>query len=339
MAQKRKIVVFGRPKLTLHLKVGGLLDNGYHEVEILSTPVNTPLNTVMFLDYPPLTEDPKDLNPILGLSEESRTRIIHKTENHLITTDSPYIPDEGSLAHRVVNMFTERFEEVRKGRFWLHVSEDIPTPGGLGGASCTAATVMKGINRFFDLGLTETEMLNLLKENPIGSDVPLCLIDQPAKVYGAGEVIIKTNLVLPVNVILITPKIEIPKKTGRLYKMIDEHQDENITPPVEEVIEERNGYTYVHYDKLDNSFEHIIKHISEFQPVDEFLHKLRSYPHPSILHVGLAGAGPTVYLLVEKERGLNIFDIVNKEVRRVFTYQDIPVSIWVTSPGTQPRIE
>jgi 4-diphosphocytidyl-2-C-methyl-D-erythritol kinase len=69
----------------------------------------------------------------------------------------------------------------------IYLEKRIPMEAGLGGGSSNAATVLWGLNRMFDAGLSIDHLSKLAAE--IGSDCPLFLYRKPLVMRGRGEVI------------------------------------------------------------------------------------------------------------------------------------------------------
>ena len=67
----------------------------------------------------------------------------------------------------------------------VHISKIIPSQAGLGGGTADAAAVLFGLNRLYDLRLSDQELLNIAPS--IGADVPFCLTGGTARVGGIGE--------------------------------------------------------------------------------------------------------------------------------------------------------
>ncbi len=67
----------------------------------------------------------------------------------------------------------------------IHLRKQIPIGAGLGGGSADAAFTLKGLNAWFDLGLSPETLAHLAAE--LGSDCPFFIANQPALATGRGE--------------------------------------------------------------------------------------------------------------------------------------------------------
>jgi len=93
----------------------------------------------------------------------------------------------------------------------IEIDKNIPFGAGLAGNSADAASIIKGINRLFDLNLSNEEMSEIGIR--FGADVPYCLNDGPAIVEGVGELVTKIDLDLSSKqLFLLNPRIYIQTK-------------------------------------------------------------------------------------------------------------------------------
>ena len=69
----------------------------------------------------------------------------------------------------------------------IHLLKRVPIQAGLGGGSADAAAMLVGLNRFWDLRLTQDELLKI--GATLGSDVPFLLQGGTARGTGRGEIL------------------------------------------------------------------------------------------------------------------------------------------------------
>lgn len=67
----------------------------------------------------------------------------------------------------------------------IKLSKAIPVGGGLGGASSNAATTLHALNRLWQVGMTDAELIRL--GLALGADVPIFITGQAAWAEGVGE--------------------------------------------------------------------------------------------------------------------------------------------------------
>ena len=69
----------------------------------------------------------------------------------------------------------------------IHLLKRVPPCAGMGGGSCDGAAMLLGLNKFWDLRLTDVELLSMATK--LGSDVPFLLKGGTARGTGRGEVL------------------------------------------------------------------------------------------------------------------------------------------------------
>lgn len=150
-------------KLNLFLHVLGRRADGYHELQTL----------FIFLDW----NDEIDLIPAPPGVIENLTPIAG-------------VPPEADLCVRAARLLAGPKHGVQ-----IRLRKQIPMGGGLGGGSSDAATVLLGLNRLWNLGLSRAQLQALgLK---LGADVPVFLGGYAAWASGVGEVLTPVKLDLP----------------------------------------------------------------------------------------------------------------------------------------------
>lgn len=89
------------------------------------------------------------------------------------------------------------------GPVQISIEKNIPSEAGLGGGSSNAATVLRGLNELYKLGLSSKELKDIGSE--IGADVPFFIDEEPALVEGVGELITPFELKRNYWILLIKP--------------------------------------------------------------------------------------------------------------------------------------
>lgn len=150
------IVVKAHAKINLYLDVTGARDDGYHSVA-------TVLQSV-------------DLSDEIGLVKTDRMELI-VSDTTLMTTQN--------LAWKAA----EKLLEVRKppSGVGIEILKNIPVGAGLGGGSADAAAVLAGLNLFWNLGLSSSELASIAAE--LGADVPFFLRGGTVFATGVGDVL------------------------------------------------------------------------------------------------------------------------------------------------------
>lgn len=89
----------------------------------------------------------------------------------------------------------------------IHLLKRVPIQAGLGGGSADAAAMLVGLNRFWDLRLTQEELLKI--GSTLGSDVPFLLQGGTARGTGRGEILTYGKSPAPHWLLLVKPKVSV----------------------------------------------------------------------------------------------------------------------------------
>lgn len=138
-------------KLNLHLKILGKRPDGYHWISTL-------FERISLSDEIKLTPRPD-----------------HKIKIVLSGLKQGIIQNNKNLAYQAAKALKNKCN-IKNGAEIL-IKKRIPVAAGLGGGSSNAACVLSGLNRFWDLGLRQEELVDIGAK--LGSDVPFFLYDCP----------------------------------------------------------------------------------------------------------------------------------------------------------------
>jgi 4-diphosphocytidyl-2-C-methyl-D-erythritol kinase len=164
-------------KLNLFLHVTGRRDDGYHRVETLLVPID------------------RGDRVTLGLRDDGRV---------LRARGPAGVAAADDLSVRAARLVQSACG-ISRG-VSIDVDKRIPLGGGLGGGSSDAATVLLGLNRLWQLGLTRRALMALALE--LGADVPFFVFGTPALARGIGEVLEAVSLP-PTWFVVVTPPVQV----------------------------------------------------------------------------------------------------------------------------------
>jgi 4-diphosphocytidyl-2-C-methyl-D-erythritol kinase len=188
-------------KVNLFLEVLWKRDDGYHEVESL-------IQEISLCDNILLEDKLRDIT------------IICPNKKISIPSDPENFRD--NLAYKAAKLLIERFN-IKKG-VSITINKKIPVGAGLGGGSSNAASVLKGLNQLWNIGLENAQLQELGAE--IGSDVPFFISGKTALVKGRG-VKIHTCFTIPkIWLVLAVPNISVSTKWA--YEKLDMDLTKNI---------------------------------------------------------------------------------------------------------------
>lgn len=178
MSAVERLTIEAPAKINLLLKVLGKRPDGYHEIYSL-------VQAISLYDTLSLT----------GIDSGIE-----------IVSDSPDFPlGSDNLIWKAVALLQQ--ELGFKGGVRVEVTKRIPMGAGLGGGSSDAAATMKGVNRLFDLNLSNREMQTL--GGRLGSDIPFFFSSGSAIITGRGEMVEDVDLDRSYHVLLVKPDFSI----------------------------------------------------------------------------------------------------------------------------------
>jgi 4-diphosphocytidyl-2-C-methyl-D-erythritol kinase len=161
-------------KINLYLEITGNRPDGYHDL-------------VMVLQ----SIDLCDRVDIRKVSHKSGTDKIQ------VTCTNPEVPcDHTNLAYKAAALLQSTYSDIEGME--IAIAKQIPMGAGLAGGSANAAAVLVGINRLWDLGLTQPQLCEFAAQ--LGSDIPFCVVGGTALATSRGDILSPlpdlTNLVL-----------------------------------------------------------------------------------------------------------------------------------------------
>jgi 4-diphosphocytidyl-2-C-methyl-D-erythritol kinase len=166
-------------KINLFLKVKGVLENGYHDLEMVNIPID-------LFDS------------------------IHVVQHQIneLTCNHGYIPtDYRNTIWKTLDLLQK---DNKLPQQKIHLVKNIPSQAGLAGGSADAAALINYFNDVYKLGYTQQQLFDLALE--VGADVPFCILNQCAKVEGIGEKITPINRTLDFYLFLMKPNFGISTK-------------------------------------------------------------------------------------------------------------------------------
>lgn len=272
-------------KINLALDIIRKKEDGYHE-----------LKTVM---------QQIDLFDVIKLHAEAEISGSSSQGQILISCNDSMVPtDERNLAYKAAKILFDEFDIT--DAILIEIEKNIPVSAGLAGGSTDAAAVLKGINEYFGLGLSESELIK--RGAGLGADVPFCIMGGTAYAEGIGEKL--TPLEVPGDYIVLTAVPDTRVSTKWAYNAYDETASSgNIRHP--------------DIDHLRAAIE-----MEDFGCVPEFLGNVLEYvtipEYPIISRVkntmmqnGAAGAlmsgsGPSVFgLFIDEEKAAKAYDVLD----------------------------
>jgi len=246
--------VLAPAKINWTLEVLGRRPDGYHEVF-------TVLQTIALWDE-------LELEPAPGLALE--------------TPDGPTF-GEDDLTLRAARLL------LPEGGVRMRLRKRIPVAAGLGGGSSDAAAALRGIRALFRLPLCAEEMSRLAAS--LGSDVPFFLHGGTALARGRGEEVSPLPDAPTCWLVLLTPPLSLPDKTGEMYRRLapSAYSDGSFTRAFLRRLAEAGT---VDEALMHNAFEHVA-----YSLLPDLAHYRRALLRAGARRVHLAGSGPALFAL------------------------------------------
>ncbi|GEL78264.1 4-(cytidine 5'-diphospho)-2-C-methyl-D-erythritol kinase [Tenuibacillus multivorans] len=250
-------------KINLTLDVLHKREDGYHEVEMVMTTID--------------------------LADRLAFEMIHDDRVE-IASENRFVPnDKRNLAFQAATIMKEKYH-IKKG-VRIHLNKNIPVAAGLAGGSSDAAATIRGINRLFELKLSQNELLEVAAQ--IGSDVPFCVIGGTALAKGRGEQL--KPLPSPPSCWIVLAKPDVGISTKDVYGQVKlDHIKHPNTSSVIEALENQDFLKMC--ANLSNVLEPITTNMHS--KVEQIKSKMINANATGVL---MSGSGPTVFSLVLKQ--------------------------------------
>jgi len=249
-------------KLNLTLEVVGKRDDGYHEI--------------------------RSVVQTIGLCDRLLFQASQQTE---YSSNMPEWVPQQSLVPRAVDLVREA-TGCNLG-VEIQVEKYIPLMSGLGGDSSDAAVVLRGLNRLWELNLSQEKLRELASR--LGSDVALFLYGGTIMIEGRGEKVTPLPSLPKMWVVLVLPEVpREPGKTGRAYANLQEaeYTDGRTTERLVETLKTGKDFAP---SRLFNTFER-----SAYAGSSELVACRERMLAAGADNVHLAGSGPALFTLIKK---------------------------------------
>ena len=252
-----------RAKINLSIDVLGKRDDGYHIVDMI-------MQTIDLYDNLKITKIDGDFIKI-----KSNSKDIPLNQNNIV--------------YKAADILKKRFN-IKDG-VEIYIQKNIPVAAGMAGGSSNAAAVLVGLNKVWNLGLSESQLKEIGLQ--LGADVPFCITGGSALAQGIGEEL--TNIHgLSENVNILVCKPDIFVSTKEVYQSLDMNKVQK-RPKNEKLIEslKNDDIKYV-CENMVNVLEEVTasKH-KEIKQIESVMMKNKA------LGSMMSGSGPTVFGLFD----------------------------------------
>ncbi len=179
-------------KINLNLLITGKRDNGYHDI--------------------------KSVFQIVDLADELT---IKKSKEFKLVTNSDVLNSdlENNIIFKAYNYMKSLYPAI--GGVTVCLDKKIPMEAGLGGGSSDCASFLLGLNKLFDLNISQTKLEKIGAK--LGADVVPLMHRGAYLVTGIGDVLKKINAKAKYYVLIIKP--DFSSSTKEMYKEYDNNKD------------------------------------------------------------------------------------------------------------------
>ena len=182
-------------KINLSIDIKGILDDGYHDVEMVMQSVNLADKLLIRKSEEGFSMKCSNADVPVG-----KKNIIYKT---WMIMKNKYKIDGG------IEVFLEK---------------NIPIAAGMAGGSANSAATPVGINKLFELGSDDENLIDLSKE--LGSDIAFCIKGGTYLATGRGTDLVKLDdLDFDIEVLVCRPNVFV--STKKVYKKFDTMYEKN----------------------------------------------------------------------------------------------------------------
>lgn len=254
-----------RAKINLSIDVLGKRDDGYHLVEMI-------MQTI-------------DLYDIIKIKEINIDEIN-------INSNSLDIPlNENNIVYKAAKVLKNQFN-IKNG-VEIFIEKNIPVAAGMAGGSSNAAAVLVGLNKLWNLNLSEKRLQEI--GLTLGADVPFCITGNAALAKGIGEEL--TNIKgLSEDIFILICKPNLFVSTKDVYEGLDLHNIKN-RPDNKLLIEcLKQGNINLLSKNMVNVLETVTSKMHvEIKEIEKIMLENNA------LGAMMSGSGPTVFGIFEKE--------------------------------------
>lgn len=208
-----------------------------------------------------------------------------------IETNVFYLPtNENNIVYKAAKLLFDEFG-ITSG-IHIRLKKFVPISAGMAGGSSDAASVLFGINKMFNLGLSRRQLME--RAVKLGADVPYCLLRGTALSYGIGEKLERLPDMVRCPVLIAKPPISVSTKF--VYENLHLEEIER-HPDIDGMIEAiRQQDLKKIASKMENVLETVT--IKEYPQINDIKSLMLE---ENALNALMSGSGPTVFGLYVNE--------------------------------------
>ena len=208
-----------------------------------------------------------------------------------IQTNLPFLPvNESNLVYKAGDLLIKEFG-IKEG-VSVRLSKRIPVAAGMAGGSTDAASMLYGMNRIFDLGLSNEQLME--RGLKLGADVPYCIMRGTALAEGIGEKL--TPLAPMVRCLVLIAKPSVSVSTKLVYQNLKLNEDTK-HPDIDSLL---HGIKKQDLKEICSNMGNLLESVTI--PMHPVIDRIKECMQKDGALVSLmSGSGPTVFGFFEDE--------------------------------------
>lgn len=280
-------------KINLYLEITGNRPDGYHDLVMVLQSI--------------------DLSDRLDIRQIGSDQIF-------IHCDHPEVPtDRRNLAYKAAEILQKRYPD--QGGVEITITKNIPIGAGLAGGSTDGAAVLVGLNRLWNLGLTQIELQELGAQ--LGSDVPFCIGGGTVLAVGRGEILSPLPALEGLSLVICKPR-NLGISTAWAYQTFRSQQllaPRHHSPQMLAAIATGDSSNYRQIARLlYNDLERVV--LPAYPAIAALKEHLQAQ---ECLGALMSGSGSTVFAIAQN------LEAAHRLAASITTTQDQQIDVWVTT--------
>lgn len=279
-------------KINLFLDIEGKLPNGYHLLKSVMQSI--------------------DIHDEILIDNYNTNEIIIKCSDLTIPTN------EKNTCYKAASIIKETYHKTEG--VIIKIEKRIPQEAGLAGGSSNSAAVIHGLNKLWNLNMTQDKMLEI--GLMVGADVPFCLLGGTYLAEGVGEKLTKLNDFVWNDILIIKPDFSM--STAFVYK--------NLSSDIYNSYKNNNILNYISSENykdaalsVSNTLEHVVE---RFHPQINDIKKLLM-DNGAVTSL-MTGSGSAIFGLFEDSVSLNkAYKIISPIYPRTFITKTISKGVQI----------
>lgn len=274
-----EITIKAYAKINLALDVLGLLENGYHELDMI-------MHQIELHDDVTVKWEPDDSGQLKIKLSSGRD-------------DLP--EDKGNIAYRAVLVMAEG--QGKSGTVSIDIKKVIPVAAGLAGGSGNGAAVIHGLNILWDMNMSLDELMAMGKK--IGSDVPFSIAGQgklndlPCGGFTCARATYDGTVLEPLpnfdSKYVVLSKPDIGVSTKEVYQGIDS-VDIPERPDISKIVQGiKNNNIVLVAENMVNVLENYT--LNRYNCIMELVNSFKG--NAGCIKAMMSGSGPSVFCIME----------------------------------------